>query len=1503
MRSNTTFGGCSESGQPCDDLVRALLAGTLTNGSGDPTRTLVVLGAPCSGKTQFAYRALLEGIRVFGDTRAVMTVSGRVAADALGNEAIRVLGAVSQARPVTTMSALAFRAITAVRSAEGEALPRLLNGAEQDALLRLVVAEHIQHARSGDECSTCALLREYFAQDSWADMVCDPASQQGARAGANLSGVSGRGAASESTSLAMFTKGISDAFIIQLRDIISRINELGLRESDEQPLIGRLHTIAGATGTSGAGMGPQAKRLDVQWRLAFALRQEYAAAIERNYPGQYRLDPSMLLVEGALAVPSLSREDLPELIVVDDAQDLTLAGLAFLEQATGAGARLLIVNDPDESVQAFRGSHPEYALGRLLSAEGVFHAAVGALDKPEQGGYRNLVVSRVSLDIASEEQLDMPIPERPWKNAVVPGSYPIASINTETSDGSITDHTQDGSVGTRLYASANEELEAVVAAIKAEHLDYGRVWNDMAVIAHDNATVRAFGERLRRDGVPVRYSSVTTPLKDEPFVQGLFALIELAQVRLRGASAVNDARFVGAPDTGAAGRDNISRLAAFIRSRVRMVMGSPLITARRKSGKSPARIEPVELAMQSLVSLSTVIRQQTAGKTDQTSDTGNVMGAVHVEGVGNAGGVGADSATQPRDEAPLRFLEQHWSALRDALVQAGEQDSQASPEATSNEATKPSALTLDAIYLLLTCPQAAHDAGTPEGEENEDASVQVLGALSSISRHDADIRAFGNLWRIVGEIASGIIRLDDTKPVYVLSLAWERCHVATAWQTAALVNSQEGRAANDRLDVAMRLFDYASGAGAGGDITTFFRKVRSMRIEADSLAKVAPIDQAVTLTTPAGSGGRHWPLVWIVAMQQDVWPNLMPRNTMFGGEDLDDLVLHGTLPSLDHGAHRDERLTAVLHNEQKGLLVALTRASEHVTLTAVRSDDLIPSDFLLRYLPERFDGSDVGGSVAGETAGGDVADGQGAGMAAGGETAVAQSGTDMPVLDTQLDAMCTDVRGLVAAARITLARNTGDTETERHARKDAYKTLTMLKDHGVLSADPRNWSFLTAVPTVPESNGEHTEPAADVQISVRQQGEQAGQGEQHNPNEVKLSPSSVDGLWACPVCWMMDNQFAGPRPGGVQASIGTIVHQIAQEASQDWHLDAPDNQQGETEDQRIAAISDQMMARYQELRVDPATVSDPADRYTLLYKDAQVSTMLGNIASYFVKSNDPEYVIRRGGKDTEPIEVGKLESAECEKEFNAKFTLSDIAEAYNRVKRVTVPATAAEIGAIMGAFVGGWPEGMSDDLTIRLSGRIDREEHRSVNGNQVIRLIDYKTGNKPDVKGIFNDLQLVCYQLGLAYPSEGARLGETSQPLVAQSELFHVSAHATPAESYAPETLYQPPLFVDGHLNDHEFSDRYHYRNPEKFYDYPRNGEPPVEVREELWKNFTEISAGTQIAWALAMIARVFYAGAALRSERIVAHPQKAHLAYCDGNGICPACAGEINTVFETRKV
>ena len=99
--------------------------------------------------------------------------------------------------------------------------------------------------------------------------------------------------------------------------------------------------------------------------------------------------------------------------------------------------------------------------------------------------------------------------------------------------------------------------------IKTEHLEHGRDWNDMAVIAHDNATVRTFGERLRADGVPVRYSSVTHPLKDEPFVQGLFSMIELAELKRQGIATSSM---------------NLDTAGAYVRPRVASIMNSPLIT-------------------------------------------------------------------------------------------------------------------------------------------------------------------------------------------------------------------------------------------------------------------------------------------------------------------------------------------------------------------------------------------------------------------------------------------------------------------------------------------------------------------------------------------------------------------------------------------------------------------------------------------------------------------------------------------------------------------------------------------------------------------------------------------------------------------------------------------------------------------------------------------------------------------------------------------------------------
>lgn len=545
----------------------------------DLDRVTLVAGAPSSGKTEFALGMLVAAMRRYGDGNAVMTVSGRQIADALGDRAIRELSAVSQARPVTTLPAVAFRLLTAVRSSQGEPLPKLLNGAEQDVIIRKVLASHVEHRQHGDDCSTCDLLRTYFAVSEWSGLVADDS---------------------------------TDAFANQLRDMLARMNEIGAKPQFEDMLIARAASRDGM-------LDERRERLRTQWRLAFALREEYNEAIRSSYPGEYRLDASQLMIDATEAVSGIQEADIANMLIVDDFQDTTLAGFALLEALHERGVRLLLVGNPDEAVQTFRGSYPEYLFNqaqtrmgaRLERIEGLQTAHEGdtaqtvSNQQGVHGDYRTLVATRVSLSIASTESTDVPLPDRPGKMSDMPGAMPIETLPADDTGARVTP--ADGSVETALYRSSSEELDDVVWKIKTEHLQRSRVWNDMAVIAHDNATVRAFGERLRADGVPVRYSSVTRPLKDEPFVQGLFALIELAELKNQ---------------TIAASTMDLQTAGSYIRSRVALIMGSPLITVggdQRHEGR-PARLASIESAMNALVSLASIVESKAANHDEDAAE-------------------------------------------------------------------------------------------------------------------------------------------------------------------------------------------------------------------------------------------------------------------------------------------------------------------------------------------------------------------------------------------------------------------------------------------------------------------------------------------------------------------------------------------------------------------------------------------------------------------------------------------------------------------------------------------------------------------------------------------------------------------------------------------------------------------------------------------------------------------------------------------------------------------
>lgn len=1347
----------------------------------DLAHVTLVAGAPRSGKTEFALDMLIAAMKRYGDANAVMTVSGRQIADMLGDRAIRELSAVSQARPVTTLSAVAFRLLTAARSAQGKPLPKLLNGAEQDVIIRKVLASHVEHRQHGDECATCDLLRVYFAVSEWSGLVADDS---------------------------------TDAFANQLRDMLARMNEIGAKPELENMLIARAASRNGE-------LDARRERLRTQWRLAFALREEYNAAIRAAYSGEYRLDASQLMIDATEAVSDIRDADIPNMLIVDDFQDATLAGFALLEALHNRGTRLLLVGNPDEAVQTFRGSYPEYLFNEAQSRMGARLERIENLYAAcENDGaqtirnasnrqnvhddYRTLVATRVSLSIASTEPTDVPLPERPGKMRNIPVAMPIEALPSGNTDACVTP--ADGSVETALYRSSSEELDDVVWKIKTEHLQRSREWNDMAVITHDNATVRAFGERLRADGVPVRYSSVTRPLKDEPFVQGLFALIELAELKRRTIAA-------SGMDPQAAG--------SYIRSRVASIMASPLITVggdRQHEGR-PARLASVESAMHALASLAEIVGDDEI----RAQDSANM------------------AKTDVEQQSSLLRLVADWHeymAKCHAISDEGQHDG--GHDGDQNDPV----FDMDALYVLLL-------------EGNTD---RVIDTIASVTGSDPQVKAFASLWKVLDKTCEAEHKLVLHEPQYVLDCAWRACGKAEIWQRVALEHSAAGRAANDRLDAAMRLFNYASGGESSGEfaartIEAFMEQVRSLTIEADSLAHTAPIDQAVTLTTPAGAAGRHWNLVFLPSLQQGQWPNLTPRNTLFGGEELADVMLHGELSDTvtTSAGKRDAQLAAVLASEQKSFLVALTRADECAVMSAVLNDDHVPSDFLYGYVPEWFDRDRDADMERREYA------------------AIGSQG-DYAGLES-------DPRGLIAAARSVLAMEPSNSPKAR----DAAETLALLASRGIRAADPDCWPFVE-------------EP---VSLAER---ETIQDGKTRQSDVVTLSPSAVDNLWACPVCWMLENRFSGPRMGSVATNFGSLIHTVAQKATEAG-LDMPEQHTAISDMDNIDAITEQMYAEYERLRGDLNGITDPAQRYQALKKDEQAKDALRNIATYFVQSNHGDYPI----KNNDAFSVGKLTKAEPELKFTAKFDFDDILAAYNAMDGIHA-ISRNELIAIMGTLVGGWPQtGMSEHLTVCLTGRIDRVERRDMaDGTQQVRLIDYKTGVSPNGEGLFNDLQLVCYQLGLVFP-EGSGLhgaqAVAAAPNITQSALFHVTKHAFPAPygNTAAESHMQQALFANGSLNTGVFVPRYYVKKLDKdFQDGLDEMLPPMEVSDEHWSEFVGLR-DTMAVWSLTMIARVFYAAAASRANEITARPTSEHMKYCRNTAVCPACAGEQNTVFERR--
>ncbi len=1588
-----------------DSALQALFDGTLRNCAGNLTSTLLVCGAPNTGKTQFAVRATIAGYQRWPHNITAMAVQNRNLAASIDNIIIRSIGVSEQSRPVGTLESLAFRIISANCKLQHKPNPKLLNGAEQDALLRKVVRAHIEHVFRGDngDCDVCQLFQDYFGTPLWVSPLTGSGNDSDASLNSKDSGGSVETRSVETSSVE--TGNIetsndedsnvetSNAFMHQLRDMLARLDELGINDSsDEQSVLDSLD-FAKSTVES-ENILPTSllvNRRSTQWRLVFALRSEYRKMLSDTYKGSFRLDASELLVEGSKAARSLGEtsnvdsSEIPALLVVDDYQDITLAGLSFVKTLLNLGTRLVLIANPDESVQTFRGAYPDYAISVALR---VFNAAEQTLEylissdssavtsdsssnQISAPSMRDLLAARVSLSLTSQLSTTVALPNRPWKMPAFVGAFSLQPLNQLTDQ--LTNQTadqpqaknqentqnqpqnlqnsqnlqkylrldEDGTVNTALYRSQREELDSVIWQMKHSHVKNHRKWSDMALIAHDNSTVRLFGEQLRADGVPVRYSLVTRPLKDEPFVQGLFALIELAQFAQRCISG----NFVSCILDKIQRGKSLKNIAAWIQSRVKCIMESPLASIVRSTRdyggsdygtrdynnhsygdldfETPSQLKNVESLMRSLASLSAVL--------DEQKDENNSLSNQNI---------------------PLRKFMDSWNEFRSNLNSASSNSSNCDSNVNvvinldddTNEDMR--TLSLEACYLLCFA-DAAHC-----NTDSQQSDSTVLNILQNMAPRNPHVAAFVKIWKNVQTLALKFVSRPDLRNAkYALGEAWNVCNVAERWQRTALQHNREGYRANDRLDAAMRLFDYVSSysdeasygfeadlqnssasldfddenSALPADISDFIAQVRGMEIEADSLARVAPVPDAVTLTTPAGAAGKHWPLVWMPTLQQRVWPNLASRSTMFGAESLASIMLDSSKRAMSQqlNANATNKLSnpplfisanllaandksAVFAGEQRSFLLSITRATESLYISAQYSDSAVPSDFLYYYLPERYYNNENSRTPF----------------------------TDFKIPFAGLDM---DVRGLVCAARAKLVRdaagkNNCDNANENSGVLDAAKALRLLRESGVDCADCSQWDFMNEI-----TENSSVENSSEKNISVENSSAKS------NSTVVSLSPSAVDSLWACPVCGLLNRQLAGPQPGSAATYFGTLIHETARWASENKHYDFMNteleesavkeveskevsvenslNSQYSAQVSRINEIANRMEEYYESIAPELADIRDAKERYSALSRQSNISRALHTIAQYFVTSFSQEtYNLDAKKSDDGVVEsltpsekslessIGSLLEACCEMPTSAHFGFDDIARVLNNTFKAANLQTISvrDCYELMGALVGGWPDGVCEDLQLHIHGRIDRlEKRKNADGSENIRLLDYKTGKVPPSTGVFNDLQLVCYQLALLFADENPLISASNAPTIARSVLFHVVDNDYPAQDHSvAENLYQPPLCISNALNNQPLESRAGFKNMARLLDCPQLEEImktcPNNVSDQAWQSFRCLSETAK--WSLTMISRVFYAAAAVRSKQIIAHPTSQHLKYCRAKQVCPACAGRIDTVYEVRQ-
>ena len=195
-------------------------------------------------------------------------------------------------------------------------------------------------------------------------------------------------------------------------------------------------------------------------------------------------------------------------------------------------------------------------------------------------------------------------------------------------------------------------------------------------------------------------------------------------------------------------------------------------------------------------------------------------------------------------------------------------------------------------------------------------------------------------------------RQGNARPQERLWDLWEASGVAEDWRSRAIRSDEASAWYDDQLDAVvalMRVADVWEQRNPAGSARDFASELLAGSVPIDTISRVGVRPCGVEVLTPAQAMGRRWQVVVLAGLQDGAWPNLRLRDRILRADLLAD-VGAGRFAVGEDG--REELIDstraarrAVLDDEYRLFVAAITRSRRYVHAGAVRSEDAAPSVF------------------------------------------------------------------------------------------------------------------------------------------------------------------------------------------------------------------------------------------------------------------------------------------------------------------------------------------------------------------------------------------------------------------------------------------------------------------------------------------------------------------------------------------------------------------------------